>query len=97
MEGPEDAPEPRIAVRDVGIRVNVDAEQGVIDRSRESQKKKEVEQALIVQLLHNPTKQVPVEVLRGQYGYVVVDIRNMAVLAAGLFALLIVLALVLPH
>ncbi|MBL8131292.1 MAG: hypothetical protein JNL42_05505 [Anaerolineae bacterium] len=99
MEGPEDAPEPRIAVRDVGIRVNIDAEQGVIDRDRQSQKKKaaEVEQALIVQLLHNPTKQVPVEALRAQYGYVVVDIRNMAVLAAGLFALLIVLALVLPH
>ncbi|MBK8022769.1 MAG: hypothetical protein IPK19_15380 [Chloroflexi bacterium] len=99
MEGPAAEPEPRIAVRDVGIRPHYDIlDEGAAERERQRKKKaQELEQDLIIQLLHNPTKQVPVEVLQAQYSYVAADIRNMALLAAGLFALLIVLALVLPH
>ncbi|MDZ4770059.1 MAG: hypothetical protein SGJ24_13100 [Chloroflexota bacterium] len=86
-----DSPEPRIAVRDVGIRINLDAPPKT--RKREHA----LDQGQIAYLLHNPTKTVTVETLRAQYNYVAADIRSMALLAAGLFALLIVLAFVLPR
>lgn len=83
--------EQRVPVRDVGVRINPDAD------ARHKKKKDELEHELIVRLLHNPTKTVSEDVLRSQYSYVVADIRSMAILAAGLFALLIVLAFVLPR
>lgn len=43
-------------------------------------------------LLEHPTKTVTEAELRQQYTYVLNDLRNMALLAAGLFVLLIVLA-----
>lgn len=52
-------------------------------------------QAVRYQLQH-PTKTVTVEELRQQYGYIVRDLRQIAVLAAGLILTLIVIALVLP-
>jgi hypothetical protein len=54
-------------------------------------------QEMIEELLHNPTKMVTEEQLRGEYGYVVADIRNMGILAAGLVVLLIALATFLPR
>jgi hypothetical protein len=91
MEGPAEFPEERIAVKDVGIRLNMDS------TARPRKKAGEIDQELIIQLLHNPTKQVSTAALKEQYNYVVADIRNMALLAGGLFALLIVLAFVLPR
>jgi hypothetical protein len=54
-------------------------------------------QEMIEELLHNPTKVVTEEQLRGEYSYVVADIRNMGILAAGLVVLLIALATFLPR
>lgn len=85
-----DAPEPRIAVRDVGIRINLDA-------PPPHRKAPELDHERVAFLLHNPTKTVSPDVLRAQYTYVANDIRSMVVLTAGLFALLIALALILPQ
>lgn len=48
---------------------------------------------MIEELLAHPTKTVSEAELHAQYGYVLRDLRNMGVLAAALFATLIVLAL----
>ncbi|MBI5668883.1 MAG: hypothetical protein HZC41_12825 [Chloroflexi bacterium] len=47
-------------------------------------------------LLQHPTKTVTVEELRQQYGYVIHDLRQIALLSAGLILTLIVISLVLP-
>lgn len=57
----------------------------------------ELPQDLVSEMLLNPTKVVTEEQLRGEYGYVLADIRSMAILAAGLVVLLVVLATVLPR
>lgn len=75
---------------DVGLRANMEA----VNRPK---KKGEMDPAMVAQLLHNPTRMVSESTLRNQYGYVINDIRSMAILSAALFALLIVLALVLPN
>ena len=46
--------------------------------------------------LEHPTKVVTSEQLRADYGYVVQDLRRVAVVSAGLIIVLIALALVLP-
>jgi hypothetical protein len=57
----------------------------------------ELPQELVNEMLLNPTKVVTEEQLRGEYGYVLADIRSMALLAAGLVVLLVVLATLLPR
>lgn len=52
---------------------------------------------LVNEMLLNPTKVVTEDQLRNEYGYVLADIRSMALLAAGLVVLLVVMATVLPR
>ena len=49
----------------------------------------------VADLLANPTKIVTEEDLRADYGFVIRDLRNMGILAAGLFIALIIVSLVL--
>jgi hypothetical protein len=81
-----------VAVRDVGVRVDLNAP----PRKAKPKTSDQLDQEQIAHLLHNPTKTVPESVLREQYTYVLADVRSMALLAAALFALLVVLALTLP-
>ena len=55
-----------------------------------------LDQEMLADILAHPTKVVTEEELRKDYSYVLADIRNMAILAASLFVLLVVLATVLP-
>ncbi len=48
----------------------------------------------VADLLANPSKEVSEEELRADYGFVIKDLRNMGILAAGLFVALVVIALV---
>lgn len=48
----------------------------------------------VADLLANPTKEVSEEELRADYGFVIKDLRNMGILAAGLFVALVVVSLV---
>ena len=48
----------------------------------------------VADLLANPSKEVSEEDLRADYGFVIKDLRNMGILAAGLFVALVVIALV---
>ncbi len=48
----------------------------------------------VADLLANPTKEVSEEELRADYGFVIKDLRNMGILAAGLFVALVLIALV---
>ncbi len=52
---------------------------------------------MVADLLSNPTKEVTEEELRSHYSYVVADLRNMGLLAAGLMVALVVLAQILPR
>lgn len=64
--------------------------------ARPRRRKSEVlSMAEIEDLLEHPTKTVTETQLRADYGYVLADLRNMGVLAAGLFIFLIVLAQIL--
>ena len=49
----------------------------------------------VAELLANPTKVVSEDDLRADYGFVIKDLRNMGILAAGLFIALIIVSLVL--
>ncbi len=49
----------------------------------------------VADLLANPTKVVTEEDLRADYGFVIKDLRNMGILAAGLFIALITVSLLL--
>lgn len=49
----------------------------------------------VAELLANPTKLVTEDDLRADYGFVIKDLRNMGILAAGLFIALIIISLVL--
>lgn len=49
------------------------------------------------ELLDNPTKVVTEAELRRDYGYVLADLRNMGMLAAGLIVALVILAQLLPR
>ncbi len=49
----------------------------------------------VAELLANPTKVVTEDDLRADYGFVIRDLRNMGVLAAALFIVLICAALIL--
>ncbi|GEM_PF-1341294 len=95
MEGPDASGIERAPAgmrsADVGLRANMEAV------NRPKKKHGEMDQAMVAQLLHNPTRLVSESTLRAQYGYVVNDVRSMAILSAGLFALLIALALILPN
>lgn len=77
------------------------------ERPRESRRRRELRQveyqagerkasaydsAMLAEMLAHPTRQVSEEELHEQYGYVITDLRNMGVLAAVLFVLLIVIA-----
>lgn len=55
-------------------------------------KRGELDNDVIAELLHNPTKYVSEEELHAEYGFVLRDLRNMFVLAAALMVLLVVLA-----
>jgi len=57
----------------------------------------ELDAETISELLDNPTIYVSEQQLKAEYGFVVGDLRNMFVLAAGLMVLLVVLATVLPR
>ena len=77
------------------------ARQGVIDEGRagstgeSSAPAPAAPTAAIADLLANPTKVVTEDDLRADYGFVIKDLRNMGILAAGLFVALIVVSLVL--
>ena len=47
----------------------------------------------VAELLANPTKVVTEDDLRADYGFVIKDLRNMGILAAGLFIALIIVSL----
>ncbi len=47
----------------------------------------------VADLLANPTKEVSEEELRADYGFVIKDLRNMGILAAGLFVALVLISL----
>ncbi len=49
----------------------------------------------VAELLANPTKVVTEDDLRADYGFVIRDLRNMGILAAALFVVLICAALIL--
>lgn len=49
----------------------------------------------VAELLANPTKVVTEDDLRADYGFVIRDLRNMGILAAGLFIALVIVSLVL--
>ncbi|MCY3781981.1 MAG: hypothetical protein OXG78_16830 [Chloroflexi bacterium] len=49
----------------------------------------------IAELLANPTKVVTEDDLRADYGFVIKDLRNMGILAAGLFIGLVIVSLLL--
>ena len=49
----------------------------------------------VAELLANPTKLVTEDDLRADYGFVIRDLRNMGILAAGLFIALVIVSLVL--
>ena len=49
----------------------------------------------VAELLANPTKVVTEDDLRADYGFVIRDLRNMGILAAALFVVLIFAALIL--
>lgn len=49
----------------------------------------------VSELLANPTKVVTEDDLRADYGFVIKDLRNMGLLAAGLFIALIIVSLLL--
>ena len=65
-------------------------------RERREGKENELTQEKIRELLHNPTRFVSEAELRQTYNHVIVDLRNMGLLAAGLIVVLVALALVLP-
>ena len=66
-------------------------------RERREGKENELSQDKIRELLHNPTRFVSEAELRQTYNHVIVDLRNMGLLAAGLLVVLVALALVLPR
>ncbi len=53
-------------------------------------------QEVVSDLLRHPTRTVSEGELRKEYGYVLTDLRSMAIVSAGLVVLLVVLAQVLP-
>lgn len=57
----------------------------------------ELDSETISELLDNPTIFVTEAELKAEYSFVVADLRNMFMLAAGLMVLLVVLATVLPR
>jgi hypothetical protein len=57
----------------------------------------ELDAETIAELLDNPTITVTEDDLKRDYSYVVADLRNMGILAAGLIVALVVLATVLPR
>ena len=65
--------------------------------ARARQTQTELDAETISELLDNPTIYVSEQQLKAEYGFVVGDLRNMFVLAAGLMVLLVVLATVLPR
>ena len=60
--------------------------------ARAKRKGEELDQEQIAYLLSHPTKQVGNDELRAEYGFVLRDLRNMGLLAALLFVLLVALA-----
>jgi hypothetical protein len=60
-----------------------------LERSRQ---RGELTHEMIEDILHNPTIEVPQEQLREDYQHVLLDLRNMGVLAAALFVVLVLLA-----
>lgn len=62
-------------------------------RSRGNKSSDDVAPSVVANLLANPTKTVSKEDLKAQYNYVITDLRNMGILAAVLFAVLVGLGL----
>jgi hypothetical protein len=59
------------------------------------QKRDDLNASVMEEMLSNPTHEVTREELQAQYGYVIEDLRNMGILAAALFAVLIGLGFLL--
>lgn len=78
-----------------GVYTATAAATGASPRPYVKRKRDELNVEEIDARLRNPDKFVSEEELRSEYNYVVRDIRNMFVLAAGLFATLIALGIVL--
>lgn len=60
------------------------------------EKVEEYSSEVVADVLNHPTITVTEAQLREEYSYVIADIRSMAILSAGLVALLVVLAQILP-
>jgi len=60
-----------------------------LERSRQ---RGELTHEMIEEILHNPTVEVTQEQLREDYQHVLLDLRNMGILAAALFIVLVALA-----
>ncbi|MBC8098609.1 MAG: hypothetical protein H7Y11_04145, partial [Armatimonadetes bacterium] len=67
---------------------------GSIRTARAPRTPQELTSAQIEEIMAHPTKIVTEADLRAQYSFVLADLRSMGVLAAGLFATLVVLALI---
>ena len=59
---------------------------------RRTSKEKTLSNAMIQDMLEHPTKYVSEEQLREEYGFVLADLRSMALLSATLFVVLVILA-----
>ena len=66
-------------------------------KPRRSLNYEDMSQEDIAYLLDHPTKEVSEDTLRQQYGYVLADLRSMALLAGALFVALIVISAVIIH
>ena len=56
----------------------------------------ELSQEVINEMLENPTIEVSEDELRKEYGFVIADLRSMALLSIGLIVALVALAEILP-
>ncbi len=100
---PDDQPQPAVssapapvAPSSAPVRRSVSTAKRLREKNEEARKKALTAED-IAELLANPTKVVTSEELQAQYSFVLTDLRNMGVLAAASFGVLILLALVLPR
>jgi hypothetical protein len=64
-------------------------------RLEQSRRRGDIDGEMVEYMLENPTKVVTEAQLREEYGHVLVDLRNMALLAAALIVVMIVIAQVI--
>lgn len=85
-----------VASSSAPVRRSVSTAKRLREKNEEARKKALTAED-IAELLANPTKVVTSEELKAQYSFVLTDLRNMGILAAASFGVLILLALVLPR